>query len=234
MNSYFPHETKGQQDVYESVITECVRFMGRDMFYIPRSLVARDSIFNEDALSQFNGSYKISCYMENVEGYGGAGALMQKFGLMMQEQATLTVSRRDWDQLVGRHGSTILPNRPCEGDLMWFPLTKSLLEIVYVEPQSPFYQVGQLPVWRFKVELFSHSSEIMDTQIDEVDQLAELKSFDLLIRNITDNNGDNIVNEDGTDVVQETTEYRQNNSFKEEANKVLDFDETNPFAEFEQ
>lgn len=42
------------------------------------------------------------------------------------------------------------------------------------------------------------------------------------------------MNEDGTDVIQETSEYRQNNEFKEEANKVLDFDETNPFAEFEQ
>lgn len=235
MNSYFPHETSGQQTIYESVITECIRFMGRDMFYIPRKLVSPDSIFNEDSLSEFTGSYPISIYMDDIEGFGGAGSFMQKFGIMMQEQAQFTVSRRDWEALVGQFGETIIPSRPCEGDLIWFPLTKSLLEIMFVEPQSPFYQVGQLPVWKFKVELFSHSSEVMNTDIEEVDALAMMKSFNLLDKNFDSENSpeDEIVLEDGTPLVQEQSEYVQNQEFKKEANKVLDFRETNFFAEFD-
>ena len=220
--------------VYESVITECIRFMGRDMYYIPRKLVAKDDIFNEDALSRFEGSYKISVYMDNIEGYGGAGSFLQKFGIQMQEQAQFTVSRRDWDALIGQYGETIIPSRPCEGDLIWFPLTKSLLEIMYVEPQSPFYQVGQLPVWKFKVELFSHSSEQMNSDIEDVDNLSLLKSLDLLDKNVETQEGEDFIMEGGEKFIQERTQYAQNDAFKKEANKVLDFDEKNPFAEFDE
>lgn len=235
MNSYFPHESPSEQTLYESIITESINFMGRDMYYIPRKLVAPDSIFNEDALSKFQGSYKICAYMDNIDNFGGAGSFLQKFGVYQQEQAQLTVSRSEWTRLVGKFGATIIPSRPCEGDLIWFPLTNSLLEIMYVEPQSPFYQVGQRPVWKFKVELFTNSSEVMQSNIQQVDDSMLARTFDLASQNYLDEAGiDNIVLESGSDIVDEPKQYNQKPALVTETAKILNFDSSNPFAEFER
>jgi hypothetical protein len=117
-------------------------------------------------------------YLENVEGFEGQGAFLQKFGLMMEQSATLTVARRRWDQLIGQHGQTIIPGRPNEGDLLYFPLTKGLFEIKFVQHQDPFYQLGKLYVYKLQVELFQYASERIDTGVGEIDVFESIKSFD--------------------------------------------------------
>jgi hypothetical protein len=145
--------------------------------YIPRTLVSKDEILGEDRLSKFTSSFPIEMYFENVDSLDGQGAFIQKFGLMMEQSATLVVARRRWDQLVGRYGQTILPNRPCEGDLIYFPLTKGLFEIKFVKHQDPFYQLGKLYVFKLQVELFQYASENIDTGIAEIDAFETLKTF---------------------------------------------------------
>ena len=97
---------------------------------------------------------------------------------MMEQSATLTVARRKWEQLVGQHGRTILPNRPSEGDLLYFPLTGGLFEIKFVTHQDPFYQAGKLYVYKLQVELFQYSSEHITTGNSSIDIFETLKSFD--------------------------------------------------------
>ena len=150
---------------------------GQDLFYIPRTLVSKDEILGEDRLSRFTSSFPIEMYFENVDSYDGQGAFIQKFGLMMEQSATLVVARRRWDQFIGRYGATILPNRPCEGDLIYFPLTKALFEIKFVKHQDPFYQLGKLYVYKLQVELFQYSSERIDTGNAQVDVFETLKTF---------------------------------------------------------
>jgi hypothetical protein len=96
---------------------------------------------------------------------------------MMEQTATLVVARRRWDQFVGRYGATIVPNRPCEGDLIYFPLSKGLFEIKFVAHQDPFYQLGKLYVYKLQVELFQYASEQIDTGIKEVDVFESLKTM---------------------------------------------------------
>jgi hypothetical protein len=145
--------------------------------YIPRTLVSKDEILGEDRLSKFTSSFPIEMYFENVDSLDGQGAFIQKFGLMMEQSATLVVARRRWDQLVGRYGQTIIPTRPCEGDLIYFPLTKGLFEIKFVKHQDPFYQLGKLYVFKLQVELFQYASEKIDTGISEIDAFETLKTF---------------------------------------------------------
>jgi hypothetical protein len=116
-------------------------------------------------------------YFENVDSYGGQGAFIQKFGLMIEQSATLVVARRRWDQFVGRYGVTTVPTRPNEGDLIYFPLTNALFEIKFVQHQDPFYLLGKLYVYKLQVELFQYSSERIDTGIAQVDAFESLKSF---------------------------------------------------------
>lgn len=177
-NVYFSHGTKDEQYLIEDLIVESLQIYGQDFFYIPRTLVAKDDILGEDRLSEFKQSYPIEMYLESTDGFEGQGAFIQKFGLMMEQSATLTVSRRTWERLVGRYGQTIIPARPNEGDLLYFPLTKGLFEIKFVKHQDPFYQLGKLYVYRLQVELFQYASEHIDTGIKEIDVFETLKSYD--------------------------------------------------------
>jgi hypothetical protein len=176
-NVYFTHGTKNEQYLIEDLIIESLKIYGNEFMYIPRTLVSKDEILGEDRLSKFTSSFPIEMYFENVDSLDGQGAFIQKFGLMMEQSATLVVARRRWDQLVGRYGQTILPNRPCEGDLIYFPLTKGLFEIKFVKHQDPFYQLGKLYVFKLQVELFQYASENIDTGIAEIDAFETLKTF---------------------------------------------------------
>lgn len=147
----------------EDIIIESIQIYGQDFVYVPRTLVAKDEILGEDRLSEFKNTFSIEMYLENADGFEGQGAFLQKFGLFMEQSATLTVSRRRWEQLVGRYGQGILSNRPAEGDLLYFPLTGGLFEIKFVQHQDPFYQIGRLQVYKLQVELFQYASEHIDT-----------------------------------------------------------------------
>lgn len=176
-NVYFSHGTRNEQYLIEDLIIESLKIYGKEFFYIPRTLVSKDNVLGEDRLSQFKSSFPIEMYFENVDSLDGQGAFIQKFGMMMEQSASLVVSRRRWEQMVGRYGQTILPNRPNEGDLLYFPLSGGLFEIKFVKHQDPFYQLGKLYVYKLQVELFQYSSERIDTGVSEVDAFESLKSF---------------------------------------------------------
>ena len=177
VNVYFSQGTRNEQYLVEDLIIESLKIYGQEFFYIPRTLVSKDEILGEDRLSQFKSSFPIEMYFENVDSLDGQGAFIQKFGLMMEQSATLVVARRRWEQLVGRYGQTIIPTRPNEGDLIYFPLTKGLFEIKFVKHQDPFYQLGKLYVYKLQIELFQYSSERIDTGIAAVDAFETLKTF---------------------------------------------------------
>lgn len=176
-NVYFSHGTRNEQYLVEDLIIESLKIYGNEFFYIPRTLVSKDNILGEDRLSQFKSSFPIEMYFENVDSFDGQGQFIQKFGLMVEQSATVVVARRRWEQLVGRYGQTIIPTRPCEGDLIYFPLTKGLFEIKFVKHQDPFYQLGKLYVYKLQIELFQYSSERIDTGIKEVDIFETIKTF---------------------------------------------------------
>ena len=158
ISPYFTQGTSNEQYLIEDLIIESLRIYGKEVFYIPRTLVSKDDILGEDRLSKFTSLFPIEVYFENVTEFEGQGAFIQKFGLMMEQSATLVVARRRWEQLIGRFGATTLPNRPNEGDLIYFPMTKGLFEIKFVKHQDPFYQLGKLYVYKMQVELFQYAS----------------------------------------------------------------------------
>lgn len=213
-NPYFTQGTTTEQNLVEDIIIESLKIYGKDFYYIPRTLVSKDEILGEDRLSEFKNAYPIEMYFDNIDSFDGQGAFIQKFGLMMEQSATLTVARKRWEQLIGSQGTTILPNRPCEGDLLYFPLTKGLFEIKFVQHQDPFYQIGKLYVYKLQVELFQYASEKIDTGVSEIDVFENLKTFDIE-QNVA---------------VETSDSYGDNNQFKREAADVL-FDKNNPFGE---
>lgn len=178
-NPYFKFGTNSEQNIVENLIIECLEIYGQELFYIPRTLVSKDEILGEDRLSEFKNAYPIEMYFENVDGFGGNGAFMSKFGLMIEQSATLVVARKRWQQAVAQYGQTILPNRPAEGDLLYFPLTGGLFEIKFVQHQNPFYQIGKLYTYKLDIELFQYASERIDTGYNVIDDFESLKTFDI-------------------------------------------------------
>ena len=177
INPYFSQGTRNEQYLVEDLVIESLRIYGQEMFYIPRTLISKDDILGEDRLSKFTSLFPIEMYLENVDGFEGQGAFVQKFGLMMEQSATLVVARRRWEQMVGRYNVTTLNNRPNEGDLIYFPLTKGLFEIKFVKHQDPFYQIGKLYVYKLQVELFQYASEKIETGNCDVDAFETLKTY---------------------------------------------------------
>ena len=69
------------------------------------------------------------------------------------------------------HDSSI--TKPREGDLIYFPMSKGIFEIKFVEHQNPFYQLGKLYTYRLSCELFVYSQEDIDTGYSGVDVVEE-------------------------------------------------------------
>jgi hypothetical protein len=169
VNAYFTNGSTAEQTLYEDLIIESIRIHGVNTYYCPRTIQKYNSILNEDEVSVFNDATLIEAYVASVDGYEGDGTLMAKFGLEIRSQLKLVFSRRTWNRLVAIKGQGINPLRPSEGDLIYIPFAKGLFEIKFVELESPFYQLKNLPVYTLTCELFEYRSERIDTGIEAID-----------------------------------------------------------------
>jgi hypothetical protein len=72
-------------------------------------------------------------------------------------------------------------------------MTGGLFEIMFVQHQDAFYQLGQLYTYKLTVELFRYSSEVMETGVTDIDAFMENKSTDVTLNDpeTPDSFGDN-------------------------------------------
>ena len=228
-----------EQRLVEDLVIESLKVYGHDIYYMPRTLVNRDKIFDEDELSRFTQAYPLEMYLDNVNGYEGQGDIFTRFGLEVRDQATFVLAKRRWEDLVLTSGGTFTQaTRPSEGDLLYFPKTKSIFEIKYVDFQNPFYQLNQIYVFRLVCELFEYSSEDLDTGIAEIDAIETKYSQDMLEYQLLQESGKLIYNESGGCIINEaystaTSEPIDNVDFDNivTLEGILDFSERNPFGE---
>lgn len=232
--------TTAEQRLIEDLIIESLKIYGHDVFYIPRTLVDRDTIFDEDTLSKFTQAYPLEMYLENVNGFEGEGDLFTKFGIEIRDQATFVLAKRRWDDLVLTSGGTFTQTlRPSEGDLLYFEKTGSIFEIKLVEFQDPFYQANKLYVFRLQCELFEYSSEQFDTGITKLDEVEDNNSLDMFLYQMLKEDGGLLLYEDGGSMIKEDfAEQRSNANTDNEdfstlntLDGILDFSEVNPFGE---
>ena len=175
-NPYISQTVRSEQNLYEDIVIESLKFYGQDVYYIPREIVNKDKVFLDDVPSRFSDAYKIEMYIENTEGFDGEGDLFTKFGIELRDQATFVVARRRWKGLIGRY---LEENnfRPREGDVIYLPLSESIFQIIKVETETPFYQLSQLPTFRLQAELFEYNDEDFDTGVDGIDDVEYEGAF---------------------------------------------------------
>jgi hypothetical protein len=222
----------------EDIIIECLKIYGFDTYYIPRTTQNQDDILTEDALNDYQNAYPLEMYMQNVTGFEGEGDLLTKFGVEIRDTVTFVVARRRWDEVIAKSGNAQITTRPAEGDIVYFPLTKSYFEIRKVETRDPFYQVGKLYVYKLQCELMQFSSERFNTGVSEIDNGATVQSLDVNEYNIMLENNSRMLLEYITPaaVINEAYDINnidplaQNEDFRGDID-ILDFSEKNPFGE---
>ena len=178
-NPYFNHHGKNTADqrLAENLMIESIKTYGIDIYYCPRTLVNEDLLLGEDALSEYNSSHTIEMYIKTIDGFEGEGDFIAKFGLQINDQITFTVARRRWAELglVGDGRDTA----PKEGDIIYFPLTNALFQVLFVEDESVFYQTGGLQVYDLVCEMFTYSDQKLNTGIEDIDKIERLQAYSL-------------------------------------------------------
>ena len=90
-----------EKNLYSDLVKESIQIYGHDVNYIDRTLQAKDNIFGEDSLSQFNKAQTIEMYVEDSSGgYQGEKEVMQQFGLENRNEITFVVHRTRFDDVM--------------------------------------------------------------------------------------------------------------------------------------
>ena len=233
----------GEQNLIDDLIIESIKMYGHEVYYMPRSLVAKSNVFGEDLISKFEEAYPIEMYIKNVEGFEGEGDFLSKFNVEVRDQITFTVSIRRWHEEVDAEhthtdsdGNNI--DRPAEGDLLFMPLNGKIFEVKFIEHEAVFYQMGSLQTYDLRCELFEYSHEALDTGVAAIDAVEDALSSNALNFQILDEAGNILVLEDSSSLVQEgyrleNTDKTANNEFFGASTNLdfIDFSEGNPFSE---
>ena len=181
VSPFFQHGSPEEQRLVQSLVDEHLKMFGIDVYYIPRKLIATDDILGEVQSSKFNDNYLMEAYLNNYEGYAKGSDIMTKFGINLQNEITLTISRERFEDFIApfqfnstnlqgdQDGDILFGTRPKEGDLIFFPLGERLFEIKHVEFEMPFFQLGKNYTYELQCELFQLQDEIIDTNIAQID-----------------------------------------------------------------
>jgi hypothetical protein len=230
--------TTSEQRLLEDLIIESMKIYGHDVYYLPRTIANKDTILGEDPLSFFSQAYPLEMYLENTEGFEGQGELLTKFGFEFRSNATFVVARRRWEESVGRNADSLqLPERPAEGDLLFFPKTKTFFQIDYVDFLNPFYQLGKIYTYRMSCQVFEFSSENINTGIEEIDSITAGKTQDTFGWQLIMESGDYVLDYTGSNIILHesgTTNVDpldQTNDIEAQAAGFVDFSAFNPFGE---
>jgi len=182
VSPFFQHGSPDEQRLVQSLVDEHLSIHGIDCYYIPRKQIVTDDILGEVQSSKFNDNYLMEAYLNNYEGYAKGSDVMTKFGINLQNEITLTISRERFEDFIApfqfnstnlqgpRDGDLDFGTRPKEGDLIWFPLGERLFEIKHVEHEMPFFQLGKNYTYELQCELFQLEDEIIDTNVAGIDE----------------------------------------------------------------
>ena len=175
LNPYFQQGARSEQNLIQDLINEQLRMYGVEVHYIPRKYLTEKTIIKEVIQSKFDDAYPIEAYIDNFDGYNDNTTILSKFGIQQQQELNLIISKERFETYISplmRNEENIkLSTRPKEGDLIYFPLGDRLFEIKFVEHEKPFYQLQKNYVYELRCELFRYGDEVIDTGIEEIDDV---------------------------------------------------------------
>ena len=137
---------------------------------------------DEVRYTKYQDQFQIEMMLVNVMGFGDNAEFISKFGLTITDEIIFRVSTKRWEEEVAEHSMSAkltVPERPNEGDLLYYPLTQNLYEIKYVGKEEPFFQFGKIQFYAITAELYEVGSDDLATGVAEIDAVETL--FDTAI-----------------------------------------------------
>ena len=213
VNSYF-HQTKlNEQSLIDGLVRESIQIQGLTYWYLPRDVQLEDIVFGEDVISKFTLAIPIEMYLVDAQGFQGDKEMFSKFGLELRNSYKLSVHKGRWEQEVKSQFDILASNgeatfainqyiRPREGDLVYDPMTKYLMEIKFVDHDVEFFALGKNYQYVMSCEAFQYNNEEIATGVAEID-IFSLNSKDKLLNQTLLENGDFVVFEQGGYLVME-------------------------------
>ena len=205
----------GEQDLIESLVVESISIYGHTVYYLPRTLVAKDDIYGEDKLSTYTDLFEFDMYIKSFDSFEGDGQFLSKFNLEVRDSATFSIARRTFGNEIASQRPDI--QRPREGDLVYSTMMKKMFVIKYVNQTAIFYQMGELQIWDISCDVWEYSNERFDTGNAEIDAIED----DYTVSNVT--------NEEDYEAAMLDV-FATNKEFQEEGNGILDWTNVDPFS----
>lgn len=229
------YEASMEQRLMEDLVAESIKIYGHDVFYLPRVEVAKDLLYGEDPLMEFNSAYMVDMYVKNVDGFGGDGTFLSKFNIEIREEITFSISTRTFQEEVGVAEDLF---RPREGDLIWFPLAGKLFKISFVDNKPLFYPLGTVPFFDLRCELYEFSNEKFNTGIPQIDDVYNDFSI-AIVTGLLLEDGTVLVDEEGNQMMLNADEEQYEGTrvvtdapiIQQTADSIIDFSEMDPFSE---
>ena len=226
-------QSSQEQLLLENLVIEAIKIYGHDVFYIPRKINNYDEVYGADDQSSYDKAIPIEMYIKSVDGFGGNGDFMSKFGIEIRNQVVFSMAQRIFNEEVGTLTTQVRPN---EGDLIYFPLNKKCFQIKYVEKFEMFYQLGALQTWEVTTELFEYSGETINTGIPEIDSLQTKFSTNVLDWTLKSELGEILTDEDDNYLVLEGSSVGDlipadnSDEIQKESDTFVDFSAKDPFS----
>lgn len=195
---YFPDYYSGysgEQNLAQDLVDEQIKLFGTDIYYLPRTIL-KDNSLDDIIYSKYLEQFQVEMLLQNVEGFGDTTEFISKFGVRISDEVRFILSTRRWEQSVEEYSPTLnVPGRPNEGDLLYFPLTKDLYEIKFVERESPFYQFGKIQFFILTAEIYEIGNDVIETGVEAIDEFETLYSSAIALVMDSGGTGDYIVGE---------------------------------------
>lgn len=173
INPFFKknYSSEKEQKLYDDLMTESIQIHGVDVVYLPRDVQKVNSVFQDVDVSKFNETHEIEMFIDTINAFEGEGDFLSKFGVQIRDSLEMTVMVKRFESLnIGK---------PKEGDLVFFPFTKQLFEIMFVEHEQIFYTLGERFVFKLKMELFEYSNQIIETGIQDIDNIPLKEAYSI-------------------------------------------------------
>ena len=197
-SQYFSnYDNKAEQGLMEDIVTESIRIMGIDCYYIPNDNdAARDLLFGEDPTKKFQTAFPLEMYLSNATEYMGEKEFFSKFGLEIKNNVNIVISKRAFSQRVPQNTFT----RPREGDLIYIPFlngTGELYEIKFTNQNKDMFMLGRRVPYFYELELekFKYSQEVIATGIPDIDSVVTDSGYTLNLNLSAGGTGNYVSNE---------------------------------------
>lgn len=216
------------------LVMESIKIYGNDTYYLPYNNNTPDALYGEDKTRSYDNNAMIEMYIKSVDGFGGDGTFLSKFGVEVRDTITFSISVRAFQNEVGQLFNL---DRPREGDLVWFVPSGRLFKITFVEKYPTFLQLGSVPFYDVKCEMFEYSGERFNTGLDFIDDEMQsisgyINAAAIMVDDLTE-----LTDEEGYTLINEAWDINvadaqaDNDIIEAEAGNFLNFTEIDPFSE---